>query len=274
METRWPPVAPYWRFIAAVLATPSLWAGPGFGTIRKNRIELQTRQPAVVRLADTSIAFTGSAARQHGDVEEILLATLETELLSNEKTLVKKNTAAEANWVFKVRVTGFTANQPQQRTEASGKNAFVRWTGSLNVAYQVTDHGGRVHDSGNISDTYDHEFPSDHSGRTVPGTKIPVRVPLLGKKSTEVVPHSVDDLKQILVHDVVRQIATKVGNTTATVEVQAAGGEEHLNRAVEFMEKGLWSRALDELEKMPRFPKPEEEAYRQYDIGLVYEAIS
>src|SRR5579885_656551 len=36
----------------------------------------------------------------------------------------------------------------------------------------------------------------------------------------------------------------------------------------------LWSRGLDELEKTPAFPKPEEESYRQYDLGLAYEAIS
>jgi len=268
------PARRFRKWIATLVAVPSLWAGPGFGTIRKNKIELQTRQPAVVRLADTSIAFSGAATRQYGDVEENLLATLEAEMLANERTLVKKNTAAQADWVFKVRVTGFTANQPQERADSSGKNPLVTWTGSMNVAYQVTDHVGRVHDSGNVNAVYDREFAADRSGHTVPGTKIPVRVPLLGKKSTEVVPHSVDELKQILIHDVVRQIAAKVGNTTVSVEVQAAGGDEHLNRAVEFMERRLWSRALDELEKMPAFAKPEEEAYRQYDIGLVYEAMS
>jgi hypothetical protein len=40
------------------------------------------------------------------------------------------------------------------------------------------------------------------------------------------------------------------------------------------MDKRLGSRALDELEKMPPYPKPEEVEYRQYDIGLVYEAMS
>jgi hypothetical protein len=51
-------------------------------------------------------------------------------------------------------------------------------------------------------------------------------------------------------------------------------GEDHLNRAAEFMESRLWSRALDELGKTPEFSKPESEAYRQYDLGLTHEAMA
>jgi hypothetical protein len=40
------------------------------------------------------------------------------------------------------------------------------------------------------------------------------------------------------------------------------------------MDKRLGPRALDELEKMPPYPKPEEVEYRHYDSGLVYEAMS
>ena len=46
---------------------------------------------------------------------------------------------------------------------------------------------------------------------------------LLGKKNTEVVPHSVDELKQILIHDLVREIAAKVGNITVSVEGASCG---------------------------------------------------
>ena len=40
------------------------------------------------------------------------------------------------------------------------------------------------------------------------------------------------------------------------------------------MEDKLWSRALDLLDSTPAFPKPEDESYRQYDLGRVYEALS
>ena len=72
----------------------------------------------------------------------------------------------------------------------------------------------------------------------------------------------------------VQQISAKLGNTKQMLPVEVAGGDDHLNRAADFMDKQLWSRALDELENTPAFSKPDSEAYRQYDLGLVHEAMS
>ena len=47
--------------LALPFAIPTL-ADPGFGSIRKKTIDLQVRQPALVRLANTSVAFTGKVA--------------------------------------------------------------------------------------------------------------------------------------------------------------------------------------------------------------------
>jgi tetratricopeptide (TPR) repeat protein len=253
----------------------SIWAGPGFGTFRKKNLELQTRQPAIVRLANTAVAFKGSVtSQQYRDVEAPLLATLETELISNERTLVKKDNPAEAAWILNLKVTGYALPPPQVRSGMSGKTpvTYNHWNGSLNVAYEVLDHNGRVHDANNVSYRYDKEY---EASQTSPN-KSKFTIPLPGRKSgvNEVIPHSQEDVKQILVKEVVHQIAEKLGNTTKTVEVQVAGGDEHLNRAAEFMDKRLYSRALEELEKTPEFAKPEEEAYRQYDLGLAYEAMS
>ncbi len=99
---------------------------------------------------------------------------------------------------------------------------------------------------------------------------------MIGKRpsQSEKVPSTEEDVKQELIRDVVVQIASKLGNTTRSIEVQVATGDSHLDRAGEFFDQQLWSRGLDELEKTPAFPKPEEESYRQYDLGLAYEAIS
>ena len=258
--------------LVCAVAVPA-WAGPGFGTLRKKYIELKTRQPAAVRLANTSIAFAGSSTNhEYTPVQESLLATLETELVSNEKTLLKKNTSKEADWTFNLKVTGYSAGNPQQRTETTGKSTtnYTKWNGSLNAAYQVLDHAGHVHDANNISYVYDKEFATGGAGSFFS------KIPSIGKKSStpQVIPHSPEDVKQIMIKDVVQQIATNLGNTTRSLQVEVAVGDEHLNRAAEFMEKQLWSRGLDELEKTPAYPKPEEEAYRQYDMGLAYEAMS
>jgi hypothetical protein len=40
------------------------------------------------------------------------------------------------------------------------------------------------------------------------------------------------------------------------------------------MSKQLWARAVEELEKLPPYAMPEDESYRQYSLGLAYEAMS
>src|SRR5215831_5154651 len=129
-----------------------LIADPGFGSLHKRKIDLSIRQPAAIRLANTSFAVTGSSTNPaYVPVQESLTATLETELISNEHTLVKKP-PAEADWVLGLRVTGYSLPEPRQRTTVIGNNTmvYVHWDGSLHVAYQVLDHGGRSHDAGNV----------------------------------------------------------------------------------------------------------------------------
>src|SRR5688500_3590415 len=78
-----------------------LLADPGFGSLMRKNIDLEVRQPALVRLADTSIAFTGKAAsKEYQPVLESLLSTLETEIVSHEKTLQKKQSPKEAEWTL------------------------------------------------------------------------------------------------------------------------------------------------------------------------------
>jgi hypothetical protein len=260
--------------IGILSANTILLGDPGFGSLRKKKISLPVRQPAAVRLANTSIAFTGSpSSPAYARAQEALLTTLATELLANEKTLVKKVSPAEADWVLGLRITAFAVKQPQERADTVGKNGatYTRWTGSIRAAYQVLDHAGRSHDAGNVEYNYDKEITS---GAKVGKVSLS-RLPLPGRKrsAADREPHTTEDVQELLVDEIARQIAEKLGNTNKTIEAEIATGEDHLNRAAEFMESRLWSRALDELDKTPPFSKPESEAYRQYDLGLAHEAI-
>jgi len=262
--------------VLAITATAALWAGPGFGTFRKKSLELQTRQPALVRLSDTTIAFRGSSTNaEYKPVEGSLIATLETALVANEKSLVKKENPNDAEWVLDLKVTGYGTPASGRRTQNAGNTTtnYVRWTGSLNAAYQVLDHSGRVHDAGNVSASYDKEFEAGESTNS----RLPHINPFSrggSKKSGEIVPTSPEDVKQVLVRDVVTQISSNLGNTTKAVDVQLAAGEEHLGRACDFMDQKLWQRAIDELQAMSPFAKPEDESFRLYDLGLAYEAAA
>ena len=252
-----------------------LWGDPGFGSLRKKKINLPVRQPAVIRLANTSIAFAGSpSSPAYARVQENLLTTLGTEMLANEPTLVKKTTPAEAEWVLGLRVTGFSVTQPQERADTAGTNgaAYTRWTGSIRAAYQVLDHAGRSHDAGNVEYNYDKENVSGAKIGKVSLSRVPI--PGRKKSAADREPHTIEDLQEIMVDQVAQQIAEKLGNTKKTVEVEVAVGDDHLNRVADLMESRLWSRALDELDKTPEFPKPASEAYRQYDLGLAHEAMA
>jgi hypothetical protein len=254
-----------------------LVAAPGFGLLKKKTINLQVRRPAVVRLANTSIAVKGKTVDVGARlVLPILQTSFETELVSNERSLLKKP-EAEAEWIVELAITGYSAPAMQRRVQTA-KNVppttFNRWTGSLNVAYQVFDKSGRVHDADNVRDEYDREFQAasnqQSGGLTIPGIG---KIPVVGQTQTGE-PRSAEELQQTLVKNVVSRIAAQLGNTVEPIQVQLAVGDDNLDRVATFMEQRLWNRAVEELEKAPTYAKLEDESYRQYSLGLAYEAMS
>jgi hypothetical protein len=250
-------------------------AGPGFSMIHRKNIELEVRKPALVRLANTSVAFTGNVTNpEYHAVLESLLTMLATEIVKHEKSLVVKQSPKDAEWTLFMNVTGYSAPNPRKDTQRSGNTTTVtdQWTGSLNVAYRVIDQKGRVHDADNVAVKYDKTSVEGASKGANVFTGVTKRIP--GLRNNDVVPHSNEELKQILIQKVLEEIGSKLGNTSVALPVKVATGEDHLNRAETFMSQRLWSRALQELESANAFPNPEDESYRLYDMGLVYEAMS
>lgn len=273
LQVGFPRYAAIFVSVCLSLVVPALLcADPGFGTLRKKKLELEIRQPAVVRLANTSFAVAGSADRAYQQALDSLMPTLETELLANEKTLVKKP-RGEAEFVLAVRITSFSA--PPAQPKVVGNATILHWNGSLRLAYQVLGRSGKVFAASNVNAIYDKDAQNAGTITGAVNTVKKIPIPGLRKASTpEREPQTQDDLRQVLVDNAVQQIASKLGNTKQTLPVEVAGGDDRLNRAADFMDKQLWSRALDELESTPPFAKPDSEAYRQYDLGLVHEAMS
>ena len=63
-------------------------------------------------------------------------------------------------------------------------------------------------------------------------------------------------------------------NTDEKVDVFLARKEGPLDEGDKDAMTGLWERALETYETAPAFPKPAEDAYRLYDIGVAYEALA
>jgi hypothetical protein len=91
---------------------------------------------------------------------------------------------------------------------------------------------------------------------------------------TGTAPKSEEDVTQILIRDLVQKVAASLGNTIQPIEAQVAAGDDAMNRAADFMERRLWSRAIEEMEKAEPYQKPSDESYRLYNLGLAYEAMS
>ena len=263
-------------FVCSLAMAHFALAGPGFSTIGRKHISLEIRKPGQIRLANTSIAFSGNVTNpQYQPVLASLLTTLATEIVKNEKTLVVKATPRDAEWTLFINVTGYSAPNPKSETQRIGNASTVmkHWSGSLKVAYRVLDRQGKVHDAGNISSSYDKTAPEGGSkgGHVLTGwiDKVPGR-----SKSAEPVPVTTEDLKQILIRKASDEISSKLGNTSSKLDVKVATGEDRLNRAATLMEQRLWARALQEIESGDAYSKAEDESYRLYDLGLVHEAMS
>jgi tetratricopeptide (TPR) repeat protein len=77
-----------------------------------------------------------------------------------------------------------------------------------------------------------------------------------------------------LIIDAVQQIAEHIVNSDEAIDVLLARKDGPLEEGDKDALTGLWERALETFETAPAFPKPDEDAYRLYDIGVAYEALA
>jgi hypothetical protein len=277
------------RFVAmacisagALAAIPSL--AQGFGAT-KVRVTLQRKLPALVHLPSNTIKLTVSTADQDGTLPFDFQALLETELLKDDPDLREMDNAGvqilcqiteyshPEPTVTKRAAPGVSLTGPKQGLTATAD--YTRITGQLNVSLQVKDGSGGLLISDNISATYDQEFDSaGNSTRngmfsSVTGTFGRMKG---GQKSEDANPPTPAELRSRLIMDAVQQIAEHLVNSDEKIEVllaQKAGPLDEGNKAAL---AGLWERALETYETATPFPKPEDDAYRLYNIGVAYEA--
>ena len=123
-------------------------------------------------------------------------------------------------------------------------------TGDIGLTYQARDQAtGAVIDSATFSPTYRREFPN--------GT---------GALSTS-------DVEQQLIRDAVLQVVQRLAPTKEPVKVQMGRPNDQIDDLNKLGQAGLWSRMLEQLDKMPALKDRGKDAYRQYNIGVAYEAI-
>lgn len=250
----------------------------GFGTTKK-KITLHRKLPPNAHLTGKTFKVEASS---HGsiqqDVPQDLKTMLEVEIMKDDSRLSQDDKSPD-NLII-CTVTQYAQPTPQtstsQQYELGSKKpqnvTATRYTGLLTVSYVAKDRSGRALDSANISAKYDDAF--DQNGSTKKGItgKISGTFNTIAHGKSEAdTPPTAADLKNKLLSDVVKQIASRLVVTDESVEVLLAQGK--LSDYNKLAENARWSDYVEKLETMTPFPSKEDDAYRLYNIGVGYEAM-
>ena len=263
--------------LAACLTSPAF--AQGFGSAKK-KITLHRKLPPTAHLNGTGIEVQVISHNIQGDVASDLKSMLETELIKGDRRLRSEDKHPDS--IVVCTITEYAQPMAQSSTRSTyvpgskkpQSETVTRYTGILKVAYQAKDaHSGRTLDSENITAKYDDEF--NQNGSTsggVTGTLSHTWDKLKHGKLEGDKPPTAGELRDVLLSNVVSQIASRLVNTEEPVEVLLARGK--LDDADKLAEANLWTRNLEALETMTPFPSKEDDAYRLYNIGVAYEALA
>ncbi len=276
--------------IGLLSAAPS--GAQGFGAA-KEKVTLQRKLPALVHMPGDTIKVTVTSSEEDGTLPYDFQALLETELLKDDPNL--RDDDNPSTQIF-CQITEYSHPDPTYTNKlgsgqalgssnsplstiskaASKIGATQRITGKLDVSFQAKDASGRILISDNIDSTYDREFDSAGNSTShgvfgqVGGTFSHVK----GGAKSEDAPPTPSELRSRLIIDAVQQIAEHLVDSNESVDVFLARKDGPLEEGDKDAMTGLWERALETYETAPPFPKPEEDAYRLYDIGVAYEALA
>jgi hypothetical protein len=273
-----------WKVISvAALGIAGAANAQSFGLpLMKAKVTLQRKLPAFVQLPGDSVHIVVSAHSDTGYLTEDFKSMLTAELLKNDPRLRVTDTGADS--VITCTITDFEHPKPTTTVRPgiqTGKTApppitYTRITGIVRVSFSARTRGGKTLGSDNVVSKFDKEYDSagnSVSGGVVGSMKNGIKRITGGGNSEDMNPPTDAELRSKLLDDAVHQIIVQVVNTREFVEVQLAKGKGGIDQGVKEAEAGLWSRALESWEAAPPLPKPIEDAYRMYDVGVAYEAM-
>jgi hypothetical protein len=246
-------------------ALPAL-AGEGFGMMKKTANLTRVHPPQVFIPGTRIVIHVTSHTSQQQAAAQRLQSQLESQLLANNPRL--KLDASRPETIIDVALLQSTyAEKWEDRkgyqsvkvgTDAKGKAKYetqevmLRFkvvTYNFNSTFKVHDvRNDRPLTSGEITFPYQKDF-QDGNGSP-----------------------DVSSLESSAIESVVNDLTHRLAPTKEVVGVLLPRGT--LENASAFADAGLWSKYQDALDKIPPFAKPLDEAYRQYALGVAYEALS
>jgi hypothetical protein len=263
-------------FFLAATASAQSFGLTGF----KSKVTLNRKLPAVVQLPGTSVKIVVSSHSNAADLATDFKSSLTSELLKQDPRLHISEAGADS--IIECQILSFEQPPPTTTTTpgVTQKNGttpqipHTRVTGQLRVTFQSRTRSGQTLGSDNVNEQYDEMF--DASGNAQSGGIAGVFnngiKRIKGDKIEDTHPPTPGELRTTLFNKAVHQIVSELVVTDETVEVYLAKGKG-MDEGVKDAEAGLWTRALEKWETATPLPKPVEDAYRLYDVGVAYEAL-
>ena len=264
------------------------------GAFQHKKIVLVRQLPPTGHINGSSFAVKVVGVGIRPDVTTNLQSTIESVMVANDPRLRSVTGTERPDAVINVQVTSY-AQPPPTVTRQAGysftkkpapQETVTHVTGMITANFNAQDvRGGRSIAANTVTAKYDQEFTAQvaQPASTQPsltsifGSHLP-KMPgssSQGSNSSQEAdtPPTAVELEDQLVQTAALEIASHLVNTSEQVSVDLARGGG-LDDADRLMDQKLWTRALEQLETMPPFGNPEDDAYRQYDLGVVNEALA
>ena len=260
------------------------------GAFQRKKIVLVRKLPPTGHIDGTSVSVRVTGAGP--DVTSNLQTAIENLIINNDSRLRTVMDKETPDAVITCRITTYAQPPPQRVTDANltfGKKggplqneAMNEVTGTLTTTFQAQDLRSRKSIAADtVTSKFDREYPvpvaapvGKTSMTSILGAHLP-KIPMTGAvpgSGVEDKQPTPEELRDRLIHDTALQIASRLVNTSESVDVFLATGPG-LDDANKLMDQKLWTRALEQLETMAPFPQPDQDAYRLYDLGVANEAL-
>lgn len=254
-------------FMAAFLFVPAaLVAGEGFGWVKTTANLTRTRPPQVfiggakLSIRASSQDHTGSAAAQR------LKSQIESQLIAHDRRFSIDDSKPETVIELKVLKDEYgehwESRQGQEQYDTGNRDSKghrIYATRNVTLQYKIVRHS--------FSTAYKVFEPA--TGRSLFADTLNRNVQnefLNGNGAPDA-----STLESSATDTITATITGQLTPTKEIVGVLIPKGS--FEAAGAFATAGLWSKYLDALEKLPARPNAADEAYRQYGLGVAYEAM-
>ncbi|HYC90097.1 MAG TPA: hypothetical protein VEO54_12855 [Thermoanaerobaculia bacterium] len=251
---------------AMLVIAPQALAGEGFGMMKKTA-KLTRVHPPQVFITGTRIAIrTSSPGGKYAMAAQRLQSQLESELLGANTRLKLDASSPDATIEVTILQNDYNDEWVQREgtrqvktgsKDSKGKDIYreERFTYRVKIVKHTFGTSFKVHDTradrSLAADTTNRPFSKEY----VEGNGAPDEAALENES----------------IRAVVSDLTHRLAPTREVIGVLLPKGS--MEKIIALADAGLWTKYLDALQKMAPLAKPPDEAYRQYALGVAYEAL-